>query len=231
MRRKTEITEIKMIPISDIHILNPRTRNKRIFEEITDNIKKVGLKRPITVILSKKTSDKPFTLVCGQGRLEAFMSCGQTKIPAITIEANEEKALIMSLIENCARRHHSALDLLKGIEVLLSQGYSKNQISTKTGLTLAYVNSIIKLIERNEERLITAVEAGHLPIHIAIKISDSPEEEQAALQEAYESNQLRGNKFMKVKSLLDARRREGKLYRDRKNNNSMVYKRKNTFRT
>ncbi len=91
MRRKTKMTDIKMIPISDIHILNPRTRNKRIFEEITDNIMKVGLKRPITVILSKKTSDKPFTLVCGQGRLEAFTSCGQTKIPAITIEANEEK--------------------------------------------------------------------------------------------------------------------------------------------
>ena len=64
MRRKIEITEIKMIPISDIHILNPRTRNKKIFENITDNIIKVGLKRPITVTMSKKTSDKPFTLVC-----------------------------------------------------------------------------------------------------------------------------------------------------------------------
>ena len=41
-----------------------------------------------------------YDLVCGQGRLEAFVALGQNEIPAIVIEASEEDCYVMSLVEN-----------------------------------------------------------------------------------------------------------------------------------
>src|SRR4029079_13363191 len=40
---------IQMIPIALITIVNARVRNKRSFAEMAENIREVGLKKPVTV--------------------------------------------------------------------------------------------------------------------------------------------------------------------------------------
>ncbi len=212
---KKRASQIKTIPIDEINVLNPRVRNKKVFDDITDNITQVGLKRPITVTHCQSgTSGKKYDLVCGQGRLEAFMACGQTEIPAIIIEADQEQALIMSLVENLARRQHRAMDLMQGVELLQKKGYDAKAIAAKTGLTGEYVNGVLNLMEHGEERLLAAVEAGHMPISVAIKVALSPQDEQKALREAYEGKQLRGKRLMLAKRLLDTRKRRGKTFRE-----------------
>ena len=97
-------SEIKLIPIEKVNILNPRVRNQKVFHDIATNMTQVGLKRPITVTPCRSGAvGKDYDLICGQGRIEAFMACGQTHIPAIIIDASEEQALIMSLVENLDR--------------------------------------------------------------------------------------------------------------------------------
>ena len=91
------------VPISDIHVLNPRSRSRRIQAELIENIRRVGLKRPVTVSRTAGQS-LPFALVCGQGRIEALKALGQTIVPAIVVEAAEEDCLVMGLVENVARR-------------------------------------------------------------------------------------------------------------------------------
>jgi ParB family chromosome partitioning protein len=61
-----------------------------------------------------------------------------------------------------------------------------------------------------EERLLSAVEKGQLPLSIAMKIASSPGEEQRALQEAYESKELRGKKFIMAQRLVEKRHNLGK---------------------
>jgi ParB family chromosome partitioning protein len=96
--------QVKTISIDQIRFLNPRFRNRRNFQEIVRSIADVGLKRPITVSPRKSEADTAsYDLVCGQGRIEAFIQLGQTEIPAIVIEAAESDCLVMSLVENCAR--------------------------------------------------------------------------------------------------------------------------------
>lgn len=207
-RRKSEI---KYIAIDRIHILNPRVRNQKVFHEIATNMTEVGLKRPITVTPCRTASSgKDYDLICGQGRLEAFLGCGETHIWAHVIDASEEQALIMSLVENLARRQHRPVDLLQGIEVLSKRGYDAKTIAKKTGLTSTHVGEILNLMERGEERLLAAVEAGNLPMYLAIRIAENPEEEQRALHEAYQSKELRGNRLLAAKKLMDQRRRYGK---------------------
>lgn len=212
MSKQQKPSKVRMIPIEKINVLNPRVRNKKIFSEITDNIEQVGLKRPITVThCHSGEPGKEYDLVCGQGRLEAFLACGQSEIPAIIIDADEEQALIMSLVENCARRKHSAMDLMQGISILKKQGYDAKMIAQKTGLGPDYTNAVLTLMENGEERLLSAVEAGHMAITVAMRIAETPDENmQQALQQIYESKQLRGNKFLLAKKLVDSRRRRGK---------------------
>ena len=69
---------IQRIPTDAIAILNPRARNKKVFQELVASIANLGLKKPITVS-SRKDGDG-YDLVCGQGRLEAFIALGQKDI-------------------------------------------------------------------------------------------------------------------------------------------------------
>ncbi|MDT4291218.1 ParB N-terminal domain-containing protein [Methylomonas sp. MO1] len=96
--------QMQMIPINLIDVLNPRERNKRVFEEIVTNIQTIGLKKPITVT-PRSTPDGTdrYLLVCGEGRMKAFHALGETTIPALVIEVSDENAFIMSLTENIAR--------------------------------------------------------------------------------------------------------------------------------
>ena len=44
-----EAQEIRMVPVDAVTVLNPRVRNKRVFQELVTSIEHLGLKKPITV--------------------------------------------------------------------------------------------------------------------------------------------------------------------------------------
>lgn len=202
---------VTLIPTDRIRILNPRVRNRRNFEEIVDNIARIGLKRPITVSERPGSDPAAYDLVCGQGRLEAFIELGQSAIPAIIIDADESECLVMSLVENCARRQHRAIDLMQEIGTLRKRGYNDRQIAEKIGVSPEYVNMIAGLLERGEERLVSAVETGMLPLNLAIEISRADDEgAQRALTEAYTEKKLRGKKLAAVRRLLQRRKFRGR---------------------
>lgn len=202
---------IEMIPIDRVNIVNPRVRNQKSFRDIVDNISKIGLKKPITVTRRIEAGGPFYDLVCGQGRLEAFKALGQTEVPALVVSADPEDCLIASLVENCARRQHRALDLLQDIRGMQERGYSNPEIARKTGLTVEYVNGVARLIERGEQRLLRSVESGMIPVSVAVEIAESADHDvQAALTKAYENGQLKGRKLLAARKLIETRRRRGK---------------------
>ena len=178
---------VQMIPIDQINVLNPRSRNKVVFQGIVANISSLGLKKPITVARRAEPIDgKPYDLVCGQGRLEAFMALGQVEIPAIVKEASREECFLMSLVENIARRQIRPLELLKEIESLKSRGYNTNEIAKKIDVTKNYVIGITHLLKNGEERLLHAVDKGRIPLSVAMQIASADEDGiQQALCQAY----------------------------------------------
>jgi len=106
--------QVESIPISEIRIINPRTRNRLKWQLVVQSIATVGLKRPITVAQRPQSNSdgKRYDLVCGQGRMEAFVELGEMSIPAIVIEAPEQDRQLMSLVENIARRPASTHAIL-----------------------------------------------------------------------------------------------------------------------
>ena len=207
-----ELISVQFIPVNEINILNPRVRNQIIAEEIHRNIREIGLKRPITVTLAKPVGNgKKYDLVCGQGRLEAFIAAGEEEIPVIVVDVDKENAHIMSLVENIARRHNSSLELLQSIKYLKSKGYDENEIAAKTNLGRDYLRGIIKLLENGEERLVNAVEKGRVPLHMALKIATEDDITlQKSLTEAQESGKLSGSKLFAVQKLIDRHKLYGK---------------------
>ena len=202
--------KVVLIAINRIRILNPRTRNRRSFEEIVESIARIGLKRPITITGRAGTDPGEYDLICGQGRLEAFIELNQTKIPAIVVDIDERESLVMSLVENCARRHHPPIDLIREIETLRNRGYDDRKIGKKIGVSTEYVSSISGLLEHGEERLVSAVETGLLPLKLAIEISKTDAEgAQRALMDAYTQKKLRGKKLTAVRRLIQQRETRG----------------------
>lgn len=202
---------VEMIPIDRITVVNPRLRNKKVFKGIVENIAEVGLKRPITVTSRHGEEGPLYDLVCGQGRLEAFRQLGQTEVPALIVTADQEDCFVASLVENCARRQHQAVDLLQDILGMRERGYSDNEIAAMTGLSANYVYIVGRLLERGERRLVAAVEAGYLPISVALEICEADDQGvQAALHKAYEDNLLRGRALIAARRLVEVRKRSGK---------------------
>src|SRR3546814_15740678 len=66
-------------------------------------------------------------------------------------------------------------------------------------------------VERGERRVVGAVEAGYLPISVALEIWESDDQGvQAALHKAYEDNLLRGRALIAARRLVEVRKRSGK---------------------
>ena len=203
---------VRMISIDRINILNPRDRGRKKFTQIVGNIARLGLKKPITVTYAGGSNgEQRYDLVCGQGRLEAYVALGQTEIPVLIVEAPKEDLMLMGLAENLARRKHSTLELVREISSLKDRGYTHAEIARKTDLHTGYVRAILQLLAKGEERLLLAVEKGELPVNVAITIASSDDAAvQRALQEAYERNDLRGKRLIRARRLIEARRAKGK---------------------
>ena len=206
--------EVLFIPLDRIRIVNPRLRDRRKFEKIIESIRNLGLKKPIQVSPRQGApadGQLHYDLVCGQGRIEAFNALGYLEIPALVVEASKEDLMIMSLVENMARRHPCPGDLIIEIDRLKQAGYSNVAIGKKLDIADTMVSGLISLRNAGEERLLSEAVKGSIPLGVAIEISktESPEAQRELLQ-AYEGGKLNQAAIRVVRRVLMQRRSLGK---------------------
>ena len=208
--KKNELPLVKMIPIAAIRVAGPRSRGRKKHQQITENIGRIGLKRPIEVS-PVEGEEGTYQLLCGQGRLESFIALGQTEIPALIRHVSKEEQLLMSFVENGIRRRPRGTETIRDIVTLKDRGYSAAEIARKTDLGESYVVDILRLFERGEERLIDAVEGGRIPITIAMTIAGASDKDLPnVLQDAYEQKKINGKVLQEARNLGERRRLYGK---------------------
>lgn len=214
MTTKMQSGMLLRIPIDRIDVLNPRERDNIVFSEVVENIKTIGLKKPITVTPRKDVDgNERYLLICGEGRLKAFKALGQDFIPALVVEVSDDDAFIMSLAENIARLKRRPLEGLMAIEQLSLKGYGPKDIAEKTGLAVSYITGLLSLLEKGEERLIESVEKGRIPLYAALRIVEAGNEDkavQAALQEAFESGRIQGRELTQMRKVVALRKNYGR---------------------
>jgi ParB family chromosome partitioning protein len=159
-------------------------------------------------------------LAIGVASLEIHSRCTGVDArtdPEVAVEEILHLVERVEFAENLARRQHSPVELVQEIRSLSDRGYTYAQIARKTDLSKSYVQGILQLLKKGEERLVQAVETGKIPLSIAMTISRSDDKEiQKALAEAYESNDLRGKQLLTARRLIEKRRIKGKSARSRK---------------
>ncbi|WP_237387678.1 ParB/RepB/Spo0J family partition protein [Xenorhabdus sp. Sc-CR9] len=196
---------IEMIDISLIKISNPRQRNKFIHKEIQDNIDISGLRKPIIV---RRIKDKKYkySLICGQGRMEAIYNLNNTHVPAIIKDVNEEDGYIMSLSENVARRKPRATELYERIRDMKNNGICDNEIASIIGYSSSWVRSVILLLEKGEQKLLSAVERGQIPLSLAVRFARSDDKHnQNLLIDAYNNGLITNKNVSTIKKILEIR--------------------------
>ena len=118
----------------------------------------------------------------------------------------------MSLVENIARRPASTHAILFEVRVLRERGHSSEQIARKLGLDRAYLYGICNLIDKGEEFLVLAVEAGRIPLSVAVEIATGNNHEiSRALSEAYEKGDLRGARISAARRVISQRLEKQRL--------------------
>jgi ParB family chromosome partitioning protein len=206
--------EVILIPITSIKVVNPRSRNMKTHAQIREHINDSGLRRPVIVRQlegSSTSTDEIYALICGQGRIESLKDLGETMVPALIADVDAETGYIMSLIENIVRRSPRSIESLERIRDFKELGLSDKQIGERIGYPESWVNSVVFLLEKGERRLLTGVEAGTLPLYLAVEIARSDSSQiQNILLDAYERNELKGKKINIVRKILDSRARIGK---------------------
>jgi len=196
---------VHMVKISSIKVVIPRSRNKFRHAEITESIDASGLRKPITV---RKIVDKKyeFALICGQGRLESLTALGEELIPAFILDIDENQAYIMSLVENMARVVPRAGEQFQRIKEMTEQGLTNKEISSSTGLSLHWITSLTMLINKGENKLLSAVESGCIPISFAVEVARVDfEGGQELLIKAFDEGLIKHKDVGKIREILDSR--------------------------
>lgn len=196
---------VHMVKISSIKVVIPRSRNKFRHAEITESIDASGLRKPITIrrIVDKKYD---FALICGQGRLESLTALGEELIPAFILDIDENQAYIMSLVENMARVIPRAGEQFQRIKEMTEQGLTNKEISSSTGLSLHWITSLTMLINKGENKLLSAVESGCIPISFAVEIARVDfEGGQELLLKAFDEGLIKHKDVGKIREILDSR--------------------------
>jgi ParB family chromosome partitioning protein len=134
--------------------------------------------------------------------MEAFAELGELAIPAI----------MMSLVENIARRPALTYTILVEVRTLSDRGHDREEIARKPGLEKAYLYGICHLIDKGEEFLVSSVEAGRIPLSVAIEIaSGNNDDVSRALSEAYEKGDLRGARISAARRVITQRLEKQRL--------------------
>ena len=143
-KKKVHVSEI---PISAI---KPNPNQPRKFfdatalRELSESIIQYGVIQPITV----RKIRCGYEIVTGERRLRASQLAGLDTIPAIVINADNDKSAILALLENLQREDLSFFEIAEGYQKLIKeQGMTQDDIARKLGKSQSTVANKIRLLK------------------------------------------------------------------------------------
>lgn len=112
-------------------------------EELSASIEEFGVIQPITV---RKVFDG-YEIVAGERRFRAVESLGLDTIPAIVINADEEKSALIALLENVQREDLCFFEIAEGYRRLINErGMTQEELARKLGKSQSTVANKLRLL-------------------------------------------------------------------------------------
>ena len=136
-----------------IEFLRPNPRNPRCnfpdaeLDELAASIKERGVIQPI-LVRALRGSGEHFEIIAGERRWRAAQRAGIHDIPALVIEASDNQALEIAIIENVQRTDLNALEEAAGYQSLVDEfAYSRDDVAKTVGKSRSHVANTLRLLK------------------------------------------------------------------------------------
>jgi ParB family chromosome partitioning protein len=148
---------------------NPRRKFAHI-DELADSMREYGLLQPIVV---RRKGDH-YEVLAGHRRLAAARHLDWTEVPAIVREEDEDRAYLLTLVENLQREDLSPREEAVALEVLVREReWSTHQVAAAVKRSQAYISKRLRVFE--DPILAPAVLSNQLSVSAAEELLTVPE--------------------------------------------------------
>ena len=111
--------------------------------ELAKSIKEHGIIQPLVL---RKIGNK-YEIIAGERRYKAAYIAGLHKVPAVTIDLNDNESAEVAIVENIQRKDLSPIEEAKSYKKLLERGYlTQEQLATRMGKTQATISNKLRLL-------------------------------------------------------------------------------------
>ena len=111
--------------------------------ELSKSIKEHGIIQPLVL---RKIGNK-YEIIAGERRYKAAYIAGLRKVPAVTIDLNDNESAEVAIVENIQRKDLSPIEEAKSYKKLLERGYlTQEQLATRMGKTQATISNKLRLL-------------------------------------------------------------------------------------
>ena len=221
-----ELSGSLSLPISQVQpgLNQPRKRfEDGALQDLADSVRVHGIIQPLTV---RRLSSGYYQIIAGERRWRAAKLAGLTEVPAVIIEADEQKVMELGLIENLQREDLNPVEEAKGYEVLMNEhGLTQEEAAQRVGKSRPVVANAVRLLDLPDP-VLQLLEEGKLSAGHArslLPLTSGSQQREAAQRVVNEGLSVRQTEAL-VKSLLQdgqkSQERKGKpadpnrIYRD-----------------
>ncbi len=134
-----------------IGALQPNARNpRRIFsdtelDELAASLRERGIIQPIVARAVRGVADA-FEIIAGERRWRAAQRAGLHEVPVVVIEATDDEALQLAIVENVQRTDLNPLEEAEGFRSLIRDfSHSQDDVARMVGKSRSYVANTLRL--------------------------------------------------------------------------------------
>ena len=135
------------IPLSQIESCRAQPRksfDQEKLEDLADSIRQHGVIQPLTV---RKLSSGYYQIIAGERRWRAARMTELTEIPAVVIEADDQKAMELAMIENLQREDLNPMEEAEGFRALVANyGMTQEEAARRVGKSRSAVANAMRLL-------------------------------------------------------------------------------------
>ena len=144
---------------------NPNNPRRHFSEaelgELAGSIRERGIIQPIVVRPVRGTKDS-YEIIAGERRWRAAQRAGLHEVPVVVIEATDEEALQLAIIENVQRTDLNPLEEADGYRALIRDfSHSQDDVARMIGKSRSHVANTLRL-QTLPDRVKEHIQAGRL---------------------------------------------------------------------
>ena len=138
----------------------PRDRfDQTALSELADSIREHGVLQPIVV---RSMPGGSYQIIAGERRWRASRMAGLSEIPAVVVEAADDKVMELALIENLQREDLTIIEEAMGYRVLMeTYGFTQEQVARRMGKSRPVIANALRILNLSPEAL-NRLEKGEL---------------------------------------------------------------------